>query len=226
MFFQNLHENMDGYSLALSLSKSNDLMTVSILPVALEGDKQLNVQPFSITGTPKELDEQLGEIITKAVERTTQAVSNINFYTEALKGEEKAAQKAAKAPAEKKAPAKKGAKAVDETPSGRLSELREPEPVKEPEPEKPVELPPIGKAEWEMFKMLASNKWSTNVIEKLENVFHITQEQRADLHAKDPDFGWLTKFFTQYKPLSTGEPNGGIIKTDPISQPNSEENNA
>jgi PRTRC genetic system protein E len=107
-------------NIVLSVSKKNDLVTISILPKS-KGDKDLNIKPFNMTATMEELQEGGSAEFTKAFEKVGGILTNLaEFETSAEEAAKKttstaSASSTTTAPA-KTAPAKTAEKKIEYTP--------------------------------------------------------------------------------------------------------------
>ncbi|MCX6165185.1 MAG: PRTRC system protein E [Ignavibacteriae bacterium] len=84
-FFKKMFEAID-YDVTFTVSKKENELTVLMQPISGKS----KFPPFSVKGTPEELDEKFFEVFTEAIEKTKGLIQNINSFEKAV--EEKANQ--------------------------------------------------------------------------------------------------------------------------------------
>jgi PRTRC genetic system protein E len=105
--FQELMPFLAQRILLLTLSRvSDEQMSVNIIPKPLKFDQQDNnavlTMPLSVTGTPKELDEQLPRQLVEFVETHLGLSSTLKSAKEQMEAAAKAAREAARKPTSSK----------------------------------------------------------------------------------------------------------------------------
>jgi PRTRC genetic system protein E len=103
-FFKKMFEAID-YDVTFTVSKKDTELTVLMQPISGKS----KFPPFSVKGTPEELDEKFFDVFAEAIEKTKGLIQNINSFEKAV--EEKANQ--VKKEATKKTATKKESKVAD-----------------------------------------------------------------------------------------------------------------
>lgn len=91
-FFKSLSEMVsDGTDLNITVRKTGDELTVSLLPKAqkLEDKAQNKIRPLVLSGTPEELDNGFVAAITDSVSKSVGLLSNMADYEASVKQAEK-----------------------------------------------------------------------------------------------------------------------------------------
>ncbi|HTZ82781.1 MAG TPA: PRTRC system protein E [Candidatus Acidoferrales bacterium] len=112
--FQELMPLLAQRTLLLTLSRvSDEQISVNIIPKPLKSDQQdvdaALTTPLTVTGTPKELDEQLPRQLVEFVESHLGLSSTLRSAKEQMEAAAKAAREAAKKPTNSKSQSSKNA---------------------------------------------------------------------------------------------------------------------
>lgn len=171
MFWKQLSELIDGYTVQLTIKNEDDKMIVLIVPNINDKKDQVKstIIPLTLNGTAEQLDEQFFMAVTAGLKKTAQLQSNVEEYNKSidaaaakLKTDPKKTGKTAKAdtsglfkPSEDKKPVEQTSDeeedTLDDTPDEdpEVDEdgvIIEPEETKAPGDEKPkVEKPKVEK---------------------------------------------------------------------------------
>lgn len=80
----------DGYDLTLSMRKTGNNITVTVLPSmkknndVKEDKNKVQIKPLVLSGSPGELDQEFLQVITRAKEKTTGVVNTLVDYQKHL----------------------------------------------------------------------------------------------------------------------------------------------
>src|ERR1700688_714535 len=105
--FQELMPLLDHRILLITLSRGSDeQICVNVIPKSLKSDQQYHdaalTTPLSVTGTPKELDEQLPRQLVEFVEAHLGLSSTLKSVKDQMEAAAKSAREAARKPANSK----------------------------------------------------------------------------------------------------------------------------
>ncbi len=132
-FFQTLFDSTeDNMSFRMSITKKDDILTVSLIPKVEKGNSY-ELPPFEAKGTAADLDKQFADAFAKALETNKELLIQVDSFQEGLQAmaeEKKEAKKTEKATTSATGPAKP-APVKEEKPAPTKKKKKLPKPIQD-----------------------------------------------------------------------------------------------